>query len=437
MPTFAQNVAPGLPPTVPVQRFKADSCLALVDKLGFSSYSNTDPIPLAVSFRLAQGGHIDAIALATPAIVFQITIAKHASHSDLASVLNHPRCLFVAFDMARAVLLFHQQFGVHVRGVDLATLPCKTTPGGKKQHPAVRLANAVLPGWIHSQGICALFYRSTNKDLCLRAWLAAWCVCPSPAPYVSVYARFSYLRRHYRSIASRSVSEIEHALKVDTRNLSAPQLACLSQLVLNIELLDAERPTRMENDFENIAVSDKGKVTLRNARFKTKIRESGQVGSGLFVLDDTNTHMRTDPQTIVHIDGGKVKALATGMKGRETTLKVLKGKLPAADKVKKVCVVGREDPTNAERARDAFVLHVLQSAEEMDESPFVRMLWFSPPSAKKGKKAKRNRAGEEVQVKTPLFMKLNPSQQAVVRAMVGPRESLVIAHGAYGISTVT
>ena len=139
----------------------------------------------------------------------------------------------------------------------------------------------------------------------------------------------------------------------------------------------------------------------------------------------------------MYIDGGKVKALATGVKGKETTLKLLKGKLPAADKVKKVCVVGREEPTNAELARDAFVLRVLQGGEEMDESPFVRMMCFPPHITKKGKKGKCNGAGEEgVQVKSPLFQTLNRSQQAAVRAMVGSRESLVIAHGAYGISTV-
>ena len=70
-------------------------------------------------------------------------------------------------------------------------------------------------------------------------------------------------------------------------------------------------------------------------------------------------------QTIVHINGGKVKALAIGVEGKQTTLKLLgKGKLP--DDVKKVCVIGREDPTNAELARDRFVLGVLQGVEVMD-----------------------------------------------------------------------
>nr|VWO99307.1 Adenylate cyclase [Ganoderma boninense] len=395
MPTFSQKVVPGLPTDVPVQRFKADSCLALLERLGLSSHTGTgDPLLVALSFRLTQSGFIEAIALATDTTVFQITVTNDVSHNDLASVLNHPNCLFVAFDMARAALLLHRQFGVHIRGVDLTTLPCNATPGSKKQHPAVRLAHALLPKPVRNQGVCALFYRSTNKDLCLRAWLSA-------------------------CIASRSLSAIAQALKVDTRNLSVSQLVCVSQLVLNVELLDAGRPTRMENDFERVGVDKTGSAIVTNARFKSKVRESGQ--------------------TIVHINGGKVKALAIGVEGKQTTLKLLgKGKLPG--NVDKVCVVGREDPTNAELARDRFVLGVLQGVEVMDESSFVKMLWFPPPNKGKGvhrKKGKTSaRVGEEpgMQINTILFQKLNPSQQAVVRAMIGEKEPLVIAHGADNIS---
>ncbi|PIL32976.1 hypothetical protein GSI_05094 [Ganoderma sinense ZZ0214-1] len=376
MPTFTQKVAPGLPADVPVQRLKADSCLALLDRLGLSSHTDIDndnPIPVAVSFRLTKGGFIEAIALAADTTVFQVTVTKNVSHSDLASVLSHPRCLFVAVDMARVALLLHRQFGMHIRGVDLATLPCPSIPGSKKQHPAVRLAHALLPKPIHGQGVCALFYRSTNKDLCLRAWLSAWCVSVES----SGHRQQKPPGRDHAGAQSRP------------RNLSGPELACLSQLVLNVELLDAERPTRMDNDFERVEVDKTGSTIVTNARFKSKVRESGQ--------------------TVVHINGGKVKALATGAKGKETTLRLLgKGKLPEK---------------------------VTKGLEAMDESPFVKMLWF-PPSKDKGRHRKRGKTNanvaEDVQITTTLFQKLNPSQQAVVRAVVGDKEPLVIAHGPPG-----
>ena len=72
---------------------------------------------------------------------------------------------------------------------------------------------------------------------------------------------------------------IDKTLKVDTRNLSSPQLACLGQLITNVELLEAELPTQVDNDFEHVKQHGKNEVVLRNARFKTKIRESGQVPS--------------------------------------------------------------------------------------------------------------------------------------------------------------
>ena len=137
----------------------------------------------------------------------------------------------------------------------------------------------------------------------------------------------------------------------------------------------------------------------------------------------------------MYIDGGKVKARTTGAQGKKTTLKLIgKGKLP--DKVKKVCVVGREDPTNAELARDGFVRCVLQGEGAMNESQFVKMLWFSPAGKGKGgyrKKKTKMAVEDDVQITTPLFKKLNPSQQAVVRAMIGKAQPLVIAHGACGV----
>ena len=137
------------------------------------------------------------------------------------------------------------------------------------------------------------------------------------------------------------------------------------------------------------------------------------------------------PQTIVHFNGGHAKARATSLKGKQTTLVLLKGTLPA--NVTKVRVFGREEATNADLARDAFVLGVLRGTEAMDESAFVRMLWFPQRKvARRGRKVNVASAGAGVaraQIVTPSYGKLNASQQAVVQAMVGVNEPLVIAHG--------
>ena len=134
---------------------------------------------------------------------------------------------------------------------------------------------------------------------------------------------------------------------------------------------------------------------------------------------------------MVHFNGGAAQARAVGTNGRQTTLMLLKGRLPAD--VVKVRVMGREASTNAERARDAFVLRVLQGQETLDESQFVRMLWFPTARTSKGKKSKKTQqatgAVEDARIATPAFLKLNASQQAVVRAMIGAHEPLIPIRG--------
>ena len=112
------------------------------------------------------------------------------------------------------------------------------------------------------------------------------------------------------------------------------------------------------------------------------------------------------------------------LKGRETGLKVVEGKLGAT--VDKVRVVGREELTQAEICRDEHLLLVLQGASPLVKSPYVHMLWFphdsDPPEGPTGGKACTEgdmRAFEE----------LNISQRRVAMAMIADNEPLVIAHG--------
>lgn len=64
---------------------------------------------------------------------------------------------------------------------------------------------------------------------------------------------------------------------MDTRYLPQHHLGCLAQLVLNVALLEKDKPTVADNDFKNIAVNSRGEVVLHNERFKTRVRASRQV----------------------------------------------------------------------------------------------------------------------------------------------------------------
>ena len=79
------------------------------------------------------------------------------------------------------------------------------------------------------------------------------------------------------SLAERCIDAIVKAAKVDTRYLPQHHLGCLAQLVLNVALLEKDKPTIADNDFENIGLDSQGQVILHNKRFKTRVRASRQV----------------------------------------------------------------------------------------------------------------------------------------------------------------
>lgn len=79
------------------------------------------------------------------------------------------------------------------------------------------------------------------------------------------------------SVADKCRHDIKSCPKVDTRKVKPYQLACLSQLVLNIELLDMAKPTSSRNEFHTVSTMVKGKLELINERFSTRVRRSFQV----------------------------------------------------------------------------------------------------------------------------------------------------------------
>ncbi|KAI0350750.1 hypothetical protein OH77DRAFT_1001735 [Trametes cingulata] len=174
---------------------------------------------------------------------------------------------------------------------------------------------------------------------------------------------------------------------------------------MNAELLDDDKPTEYENDFEKVEVDTEGILVLHNKRFTTKVRKSDR--------------------TFIVINGGELHTTTVDAIGRETTLRISTGQLPT--EFKKVHVYGREEPTCAESKRDEFVMRLLQDRASLDRSLFVRLVWlpernhdvFRRPNS-------REPAGEEE------FSLLNAAQRGVAAAMTARDEPLVIVHGPPG-----
>ncbi|EIW59192.1 uncharacterized protein TRAVEDRAFT_122448 [Trametes versicolor FP-101664 SS1] len=208
-------------------------------------------------------------------------------------------------------------------------------------------------------------------------------------------------------LATGALKEVRCARTIDTRNLPDPHLACLSQLILNVELLEGERSSTAEGEIEGVEVGVDGQLVIQNARFNTRVRRSKQTS---IVIENKQGHS---------VVGQAVRA-----DGKKTTLKVTGGNLRGD--IKSVRVEGREELTSAELARDEFVLLLLQGVfPSLVESPYIRMLWFSTEKSPRYEPT-------AIPPFDPKVFKLNQSQERVVGAMQGENEPLVIVHGPPG-----
>ena len=79
------------------------------------------------------------------------------------------------------------------------------------------------------------------------------------------------------SIAEKVAASIRTSAKVDTRKLRPHELACLAQLVLNVELVEASKPTAADGEVVTTSKSGKDGLALVNARFKSRVRKSSKV----------------------------------------------------------------------------------------------------------------------------------------------------------------
>ncbi|TBU59568.1 P-loop containing nucleoside triphosphate hydrolase protein [Dichomitus squalens] len=356
-----------------------------------SHVSDNDVHALGVSLRLSpKDGTVDVVAFATSTHIFQVSLGDQtslagnrrvATGDSLSRLLGNVNCHLAAFDMARVALHLYKQCNVHVQGIDLSTL--FSGLDGSPDTPAELAYKKVHPD-VNRHRIHAAWYRDEVKDVCLRAWLSA-------------------------VIAESSPDALDSASKVETTNLPDVHLQCLADLMTNIVLLEAERPTHIENDFEDVTLDEDGQLVITNERYSNRVRRSKQTS---VILETAHGH---------RITGEAVRA-----EGKRTGVKVHGGNFRGG--IERISVIGREEPTHAERARDGFILRLLQGAiSSLTRSPFVRALWFPAPQPRVGRGS-----GDGEDAWSPQLAALNESQKAVVRAMWADDEPVVVVHGPPG-----
>jgi hypothetical protein len=251
---------------------------------------------LGISTNLSTDGKIDFVAFATPAQIFVISFDADSrlgllpSDQEFTSLLLGMTCILIGFDMGKLALRIHRDMGLPVSGIDLSTLfsPNTRDPWRPGKFIATKVSGLVKQFEVDSLWISA---EKGTRDVCLRAWLSAWCVSVIPCLLAVDILRDS------AAAAVSDTSELKNALKVDTRNASNAvrsifemtvvnlcvggfkELSCLGELLRHCDLLEVSKPTESPNEFNQARQLEDGHISLLNARYRNRVRQSHQVSS--------------------------------------------------------------------------------------------------------------------------------------------------------------
>ncbi|KAF7350700.1 Nucleoside triphosphate hydrolase protein [Mycena sanguinolenta] len=297
---------------------------------------------VGISTQLSSDGRLKRLALATCDAIVLISVDSNTQSflkmrdTALAEfLLDGP--ILLAFGIARIALQIHRDIRAHFNnGVDLSTLCSIST---RESGSPSRLVGTRVSHMANCSKIDNLWYGGgedewSDREVALRAWISALLGAPC-------------------------ATQIAETLKVNTKNLMPKELSLLGDLVLQADAIAALKPKETPSDFTRGELTKEG-MKLENARYQSRVRRSNQTSVIM-----TNT------------SGQEFKGRADGVEGRITDIKfhgaALTGELAA------VRVVGKEELTNAERARDEFILLVLCGELQVTDALFVQILWFSEP----------------------------------------------------------
>ncbi|KAI0042713.1 P-loop containing nucleoside triphosphate hydrolase protein [Auriscalpium vulgare] len=355
---------------------------------------------VAVAVALSSRGQVVAIAFATPTEVAHISwdvansTQRPLDRSCVQNIFRAPRKTFVAFDMAHIILLLRETFGCQLTGVDLSTLG--QPDDGHPQSPGSFIASS-LSGGIQQRDVHNIWERlRTDEEKYLKLAYQAW--------ITAIGAK-----------ASRKL--LPSAIRLSSAIVPDNLASILGSLVQSTWLL--REHVKLENDGEITEAkwNEKGEITLFNARYKSRVRKS-----------------RNTTIELMMEDGFRLVGKAVTVREKITILEPLDGDQfaqPGA-RIEEVTVLGREEATSSERARDVLLRRLLQGDFKLQDSNFICRIW--DPSTQVPN------APTLPTLAAPLSRQgLNNSQYRVVNAMLSshPRDSLVIVHGPPGTGKTT
>ncbi|KAJ3927266.1 MAG: P-loop containing nucleoside triphosphate hydrolase protein [Lentinula lateritia] len=354
-----------------------------------------------VSISQLDDGAIDHIAFATDTAVYLIEVGGNARGNGaldrvFQKFLGSTTTVLAGFGMPRISLRLRHNLGYHVRGVDLSTLFSSSTSAWRPSKVVQKLCAID-----NTFRVDSLWHENDQEGsvekLCLRAWISA---------------------KVGRSEVARVL--IENVRKVDTRHVRKDILSCLGILLQQTDVLARAVPRVTHSEHESYGFSKDGKMKLQNSRYKTRVRVSKQ------------SYVEVVSRTGKVYQGEAVRA-----KGKTTEI-AFRQAISEASNISSVRIVGLEEPTPAEKARETLLLRVLKDEDKLLDADFVRYLWF------------RTREDEQIllylspdfassthsNALKPYVRHLNDSQARVVTAMTS-NDPIVIVHGPPGTGKTT
>ncbi|KAL5498110.1 hypothetical protein ACEPAH_2240 [Sanghuangporus vaninii] len=386
MPSFHQKYihGKGIPKTLTWSIYSASEDISYAlsaapsDAIGLSAHINEKGILQFV-----------ATSINDRIIVFDATKWKN---DILERILAGESGRVAGFGIVQLAMYIKHSLAFDIRGYDLPPM------GGLSPGSAVRdLLSPSSDSFKIDQlwDICDEGVGKKLELLCARAWITQ---------------RLASCSEWSRDLATSRAA--------DTSRLSALKFKRLFRMARELHSLDVAKHQTLQNDFTRIQRGKDGGVIIHNERYKTRVRMSEKKCQTKVVLTDVN--------------GREYCGKAKGVEGKRTFIK--QGGIMSNVSIEKVRVEGREESTNHERARDAFLLGVLQGVRILSDPsyPFIGFLWF--PVLRRLNVGRINNARIRIgQADRPL----NQSQANVVEAIINPHRPIVIAHGPPGTGKTT
>ena len=178
MNTISQSLLPSSPiRNIPVRystRQQADGTARLLEACN-QSY-------MGVATKQYADGKVEMIAFATPGEVFVISVEADnrpgllPSDQSFGLLLLSTAGILVGFDMGKLALRLHRDLKLPTRGIDLSTLFAQNTRDPWRPSKFIGTKVSPLVNKFEVDNLWNSASEQGSRNVCLRAWLAAWCV---------------------------------------------------------------------------------------------------------------------------------------------------------------------------------------------------------------------------------------------------------------------